>query len=302
MKVAILQRDIVWADPAANLARADESIGALADDIGLILLPEMFATGFAIEPDGVAEAAPGPILAWMQRTAARRGCAVAGSVAVGEMWDGRWEMEDCATDEGGVAGLSGAPVPEGNRSSASQAQFSILHPPSSISHQPSSIYRNRFYFVRPDGSVAHYDKHHLFSYGGEQQHYTAGQERVVVEWGGIRFLLQVCYDLRFPVWSRNRADYDCTLYVASWPTSRQAAWTTLLHARAIENQCYVLGANRVGTDPACTYSGGSVIIDPYGRDLAACPCNEECAAVAELDMDALRAFRKKFPVLNDRDI
>ena len=161
---------------------------------------------------------------------------------------------------------------------------------------------NRCWFIAPDGMEVFYDKHHLFTPSGEYPASEPGNRRCTVSYRGWRIELNVCYDLRFPVWSRNRADYDCTLYVASWPTSRQAAWTTLLHARAIENQCYVLGANRVGTDPACTYSGGSVIIDPYGRDLAACPCNEECAAVAELDMDALRAFRKKFPVLNDRDI
>ena len=163
-------------------------------------------------------------------------------------------------------------------------------------------YYNRFYFVKPDGSVAYYDKKHLFTYGGEHHHFTAGDKRVIVEHCGVRILLEICYDLRFPVWSRNRGDYDMILYVASWPTPRVMAWGALLVARAIENQCYVVGVNRVGTDPACEYCGGSVIIDPYGKTLAACEMNQECEASAEVDMDKLNAFREKFPVLNDADV
>jgi predicted amidohydrolase len=162
-------------------------------------------------------------------------------------------------------------------------------------------YFNRFYFVKPDGSVAFYDKKHLFTYGGEHHRFTAGEERVIVEWKGVRILLQICYDLRFPVWARNRADYDMIIYVASWPTPRVAAWSALLVARAIENQCYVAGVNRVGTDPACEYCGGTVVIDPYGKTIAECPMGEESEASALVDMDALEAFREKFPVLNDAD-
>lgn len=160
---------------------------------------------------------------------------------------------------------------------------------------------NRFYFVKPDGSVAWYDKKHLFTYGGEHLHFTAGHERVVVEWKGVRILLAVCYDLRFPVWTRNRGDYDLILYVASWPAPRISAWNALLVARAIENQCYVAGVNRVGHDPACAYCGGSVIIDPYGKTMVACTMDEECEATAEVDKEKLDAFRKKFPVLGDAD-
>ena len=163
-------------------------------------------------------------------------------------------------------------------------------------------YRNRLYFVKPDGSVDCYDKHHLFTYGGEHLRFTAGEERVVVEWRGVRILLEVCYDLRFPIWSRNRGDYDMILYVASWPTPRVGAWSALLVARAIENQCYVAGVNRVGTDPTCEYCGGSVIIDPYGKTIAACEMGVECEASAEVDMPMLEAFREKFPALNDADI
>lgn len=162
-------------------------------------------------------------------------------------------------------------------------------------------YRNRFYFVRPDGGVAFYDKHHLFTYGGEHKRYTAGGERTVVEYKGVRFMLRVCYDLRFPVWNRNHEDYDCALFVANWPTSRIEAWRTLLRARAIENQCYVVGVNRVGTDPICGYCGATAIIDPYGQTLAECGRNRVEAVTAEIDMEALEAFRRKFPVLKDRD-
>ena len=163
-------------------------------------------------------------------------------------------------------------------------------------------YYNRFYFVTPDGSVTRYDKHHLFTYGGEHHHFTAGNERCVVEYKGVRIMLQICYDLRFPIWARNRGDYDMILYVASWPTPRVAAWSALLVARAIENQCYVAGVNRVGNDPACEYCGGSVIIDPYGVKIAECEISQESEATAEIDMTALEAFRKKFPVLLDADI
>ncbi len=171
----------------------------------------------------------------------------------------------------------------------------------SIAVHDGTHYYNRFYFVHPDGLVQYYDKKHLFTYGSEHTHFTAGNERVIVHFRGVRFLLQVCYDLRFPVWARNTGDYDVILYVASWPIPRIEAWSTLLKARAIENQCYVIGVNRVGTDPSCEYNGRSVIIDPYGKPVVTCPEGEETEATAELDMQALADFRQKFPVLNDAD-
>ncbi len=161
---------------------------------------------------------------------------------------------------------------------------------------------NRFYFVHPDGKVEHYDKKHLFTYGGEHLRFTAGQERVIVNYRGVRILLEVCYDLRFPIWARNRGDYDMIVYVASWPVPRIAAWSALLVARAIENQCYVAGVNRVGTDPTCEYCGGSVVVDPYGQTIAACEYGKESTASAEIDMETLAAFRQKFPVLSDADL
>ncbi len=249
MKITILQRDIVWGNPAQNVERADAAIRALPD-ADLYILPEMFSTGFCIQPEGMAETADSDTLHWMQRTAMARNCAVAGSVAV----------------------------------------------------EQNGKYYNRFYFVHPDGKVEHYDKKHLFTYGGEHLRFTAGQERVIVNFRGVRILLEVCYDLRFPIWARNRGDYDMIVYVASWPVPRIAAWSALLVARAIENQCYVAGVNRVGVDPNCEYCGGSVVIDPYGQTIAACEHGQESTAGAEIDMEMLEAFRQKFPVLSDADL
>lgn len=254
MKLTILQRDIVWGDPVANVRRADEAVDAL-EDTDLIVLPEMFSTGFATQPEGIAESDDSASLHWMIDKARRRDCAIAGSIAV----------------ETGEAGSQ--------------------HP----------TYVNRFYFVKPDGVVTYYDKHHLFTYGGEDKCYTSGRRHVIVDYRGVRIALFVCYDLRFPVWSRNKTGYDLALYVASWPRSRVGAWSTLLRARAIENQCYVAGVNRIGADPSCVYCGGSAVIDPYGTAMASCQNDTECAVSAEIDMVALNAFRKKFPVLEDAD-
>ena len=161
--------------------------------------------------------------------------------------------------------------------------------------------RNRLYFVRPDGFYDHYDKRHLFSFAGETKEYVAGDRRVVVMWRGVSFLLQVCYDLRFPVFSRNRGDYDAIIYVANWPEPRRDVWQTLLKARALENQCYVIGVNRVGSDSACEYQGDSVILNAYGRTIAECRPGEVDTAAATLDMEELHRFRQKFPVLADCD-
>ena len=248
MKAALVQYDIVWADPAANRKRLDTLLDSIPE-VDLIVLPEMFSTGFATQPEGVAEESPSATLEWMKAKAQEKDCAVTGSVAL---------------------------------------------------HEGGNFY-NRFWFVKPDGEVTAYDKHHLFTYSGEHHRFTRGEERVVVEWRGFRFLLNVCYDLRFPVWSRNRKDYDAAIYVASWPSVRQFPWDTLLRARAIENQCYVLGVNRVGKDPSCVYAGGTAAVDPYGATLTACVPGAEQILVTDLDMDILEAFRAKFPVLDDAE-
>lgn len=257
MKITLLQQDIIWADCTANQKAAEEAI-LKAERSDLYVLPEMWSTGYATEPEGIAEEYASS-LQWMQRMANRMDAAIAGSIATKE----------------------------------------------------NGCFYNRFYFVMPDHSkgndvnAVYYDKHHLFTYGGEHHKYTPGVNRTIIEWRGVRFLLQVCYDLRFPIFARNNAEgtesYDVALYVASWPSSRRAPWDVLLHARAIENQCYVCGVNRVGNDPTCHYNGGTSFIDAYGRTLAACPDDEIAAITAEIDIEKLNAFRNKFPVLADRD-
>ena len=163
-------------------------------------------------------------------------------------------------------------------------------------------YYNRLYFVTPD-EVYYYDKRHLFSYGGENLHYTHGKKKVIVEWRGVRILLQVCYDLRFPCFSRYSAvePYDMILYVANWPENRRRLWDTLLQARAIENQCYVAGVNRVGDDNFGHYNGGTCIIDAYGRIAATTEDNHEQTVTHLLDFNRQRTFRSKFRVLDDAD-
>lgn len=160
-------------------------------------------------------------------------------------------------------------------------------------------YHNRMYFVMPTGEFEWYDKRHLFM-GGEADNFVCGTERKVVAWRGVRYLMEVCYDLRFPVWSRQRGDYDAIIYSALWPKPRREVWRTLLRARAIENQAYVIGVNRIGSEPGLEYAGDSAVVDAYGRtitDLA----DGEAVEVVELDMDALTTFRKRFNVLADAD-
>ena len=156
--------------------------------------------------------------------------------------------------------------------------------------------------MRPDGSYDYYDKRHLFTFAGETDQYVAGDRRVVTEWRGVRFLLQVCYDLRFPVFSRNHGDYDAIIYVANWPARRRDVWQTLLKARALENQCFVVGVNIVGSDKVCEYMGDSVIINAYGQIIASCTPAKAEVAVAELDLEEQWRFRQKFPVLDDADM
>ncbi len=251
MRITLLQTDIAWGSPSAN-STAAERLMKQAPPSDLYVLPEMWSTGFATEPTGIAES-DGRSLAWMRRMAREHGAALSGSIATAE------------------------------------------------SHEGVLTYHNRHYVVCADGTEAWYDKRHLFGYGGEDKHYTPGTRRTVVEVGGWRWLLLVCYDLRFPVWSRNRGDYDGILIVANWPESRQEVWDTLLRARAIENQCCVVGVNRVGSDAVCTYRGGSRIIDAKGKVVAACTDGEESWATAEIDLESQRLFRRKFPVLADSD-
>lgn len=261
MKVALVQFDMDWCQIATNLGRAQQ----LMDDttgVDLFVLPEMFATGFITEPQGYAQEAgllrenkasllsedkKGPsVVDWMVRTARAKGAAVAGSVATV---------------------LHGEAQNQPQSQLQSQPQSQLQSQPQGSNTQPH--YVNRLYFVQPDGQVSWYDKVHLFAPGGEDIHYTPGSDRVIVTYEGWRFLLQICYDLRFPVFSYNQDGntYDAILYVASWPAARMYAWDTLLRARAIENKAYVLGVNRVGSDPSCTYSGHSTCLDRLGMPL-----------------------------------
>ncbi|MCI5719620.1 MAG: hypothetical protein MR294_04310 [Bacteroidales bacterium] len=238
---------------SAGIEAGDAEVGQESAGIetgGLIVLPEMFSTGFITMPAGEAES-DGASLGWMKAIAKKYGCAVAGSVA---------------TEDRG-------------------------------------LFYNRFYFVKPDGTFVKYDKRHLFSFAGEDRRFTAGSEKVITEYNGVRFFLQICYDLRFPCFSRNILPnpYDAVIYVASWPSPRIGAWDTLLKARAIENQCYAIGVNRVGKDPSCQYNGHSSIVDPYGNASASCAEGVEEIVSADLDLDSLQAFRNKFPVLKDAD-
>ena len=163
-------------------------------------------------------------------------------------------------------------------------------------------YRNRHYFVTPSEMFV-YDKHHLFTYGHEDRYITPGHEHVIATWQGRRFLLLTCYDLRFPVWARygRAGEYDAIIIVANWPESRQQAWRILTRARAVENQCYVIAANRVGDDEFCHYRGESLVCDSKGDALAEGAANQEAAVTADLDFDKLAAIRSRFRVLDDRD-
>lgn len=252
MRITIIQPDIVWADPAANRKKLNDLILPL-EDTGLVVLPEMFSTGFVTEPEGTAEQS-GESLHWMKELSKIKGFAIAGSIA----------------------------------------------------EKSEEKYFNRFHFVMPDSTDTTYDKHHLFTYSGEHLKFTGGQKRTVVQWQGMRFLLQICYDLRFPVFSRNTMhggipEYDAIIYAASWPEKRSAAWKALLKARAIENQCFVIGVNRVGNDPGNVYSGDSVILAPDGSTIACAEPYRESVISGELDPELLMRMREGFPVLEDAD-
>jgi omega-amidase len=248
LRVTLVQSMLHWEDVAANLAMFTTKLAGLKGSTDLIVLPEMFTTGFSMRSADLAEPMNGTTVAWMKEQARALDAAIYGS----------------------------AIITEGGRCF------------------------NRGLFVRPDGSVEHYDKRHLFRMAEEINHYAPGEQRVVVEWRGWRLLLQICYDLRFPVFARNRDDYDALIYVASWPDARRYVWSQLLIARAIENQSYAIGVNRVGMDgKGHHYSGASVVVDPRGdpEEIAA----GEGLMQAVLHREALDDFRAKFPVGKDAD-
>ena len=249
MKVTLLQTSLSWHDPAANCERFDEWLERVAPDTDLVLLPEMFSTGFTMHSSSMAESMSGPTVAWMRLRARERGFVIGGSVVIRE----------------------------------------------------ADRHYNRFIWARPDETITTYDKRHRFRMAGEHLHYDAGDKRVIVELAGFRVCLMVCYDLRFPVFFRSRQDYDAIVCVANWPAARQLAWNTLLRARAIENQCYVLGLNRVGTDGSdISYRGGSACYDHLGETLVE-EFDVEAALTVTLDKEPLDAYRAAFPAWRDAD-
>lgn len=256
LNVTLIQSALIWEDPEANRQYLGEKIATLPDGQDVIVLPEMFTTGFSMNCAHLAEEVGGSTYSWMAQYAERTGAAIVGSVLVQER------------DE---------------------------------------LY-NRLIWMNPDGTYESYDKRHLFTMANEQDHFKAGEERLIVEYRGWKFCPLICYDLRFPVWARNGwdaaggADYDVLLYVANWPERRSSAWRNLLVARAIENQCYVVGVNRVGKDGnEIPYRGDSALIDPMGELLVSFDPEVENEKTHVIVRDELTRVREKLPFLPDGD-
>ena len=254
MKVTLLQTDIIWGNPQENIFQAKKMIGVNPDS-DLYVLPEMWSTGFATDPHGIAEEEQSSqSLQWMIQTSKEYKCAICGSLAI--------------KDEYGD-------------------------------------YYNRQYFV--DGkndTLSYYDKHHLFSYGGEDKFYKAGDRHTIVEYEGFKILLVTCYDLRFPIWSRysSNLNYDLIICVANWPESRQNAFQILTRARAIENMSYLIAVNRVGDDNYSHYRGCSCVVSPIGKTIAACKPNINTQITCNIEIDSIQNKRSKFKVLDERDV
>ena len=259
LTVATIQADLVWEDKAANLDRFQEKIEALSSEVELVILPEMFTTGFSMSPQTLAETADGETIAWMKQLSQDRNIVIVGSMIAKE----------------------------------------------------NDAYFNRLICMLPTGSYGIYDKRHLFSFAGEENHYSAGNKRLIASIKGWKLNLQICYDLRFPVWARQQMkvsekeeivpEYDMLVYVANWPERRIHAWRTLLCARAIENQSYVIGVNRVGNDGNGIYHNGStMIIGPLGEVLYHA-VDEEDICEMTLSKEELKDIRNKFSFLKDGD-
>jgi len=249
LNVKTIQTDLIWQDAAANQQRFEQLVEDAAD-ADIIVLPEMFLTGFTMQPESLAEAQTGAQVKWLLDLAQRTDTALCGSLII-------------ESEEG---------------------------------------YRNRFLFVTPDGRITRYDKRHLFRMGNENEHYASGTERVVVHYRGWRILPIICYDLRFPVWCRNQNDYDLLLCVANWPAPRRQHWRVLLQARAVENQAYVIGVNRIGRDgKGLEYAGDSMVVSYNGDLLVDSTPNEPYVGNAHLNLDELMQFRENFPAWADAD-
>ncbi|MBC7552790.1 MAG: amidohydrolase [Taibaiella sp.] len=250
LHITVIQPEIVWEDKLTNLHNYEQTIAAITTPKHVVVLPEMFNTGFSMAAERLGEPMDGPAVTWMAAMAVKYRCILTGSLIIEE----------------------------------------------------EGLYYNRMLWVQPDGRIGTYDKRHLFAYAGENKHYTPGSTRLIAQVNGWRINLMVCYDLRFPVWARNTGDaYDVLLYVANWPQKRNLAWKTLLQARAIENMCYVVGANRVGTDGnGHSYSGDSSVFGPLGETVWQQSDTPACHTVT-LDKELLLQTRNQLPFLNDAD-
>ena len=247
LKITIIQPDIIWENPEANLDKYSELLEK-NNETDLIILPEMFTTGFSMHPEKLKEQMNGSSVKWMQQVAAQKNAAVVGSLIIEEL---------------------------------------------------GKIY-NRAIWVFPDGKIESYDKRHLYSMGQEHLHYAPGKDKLIVDYRGWKFCPQICYDLRFPAFARNLEDYDVVFYMANWPSPRHHVWKNLLISRAIENQAYCFGINRVGTDgTGLKYLGDSTSISPKGK--AEFMGENEAVKTFEISYSKLHDFRRKFPLLNDRD-
>lgn len=249
MKIAVFQTKLAWENPEKNRKFIEEYFFNEMHSFDLFVLPEMFTSGFTMNPQNVAETMNGVTINWIKGLAKQRKCAITGSLVIEEKGD----------------------------------------------------YFNRMVFVFPSGEVEYYDKRHLFTLAGENQKYQAGKKKKIVQYLDYKFCLQVCYDLRFPVFARNVENYDVLLYVANWPKTRIAAWDILLKARAIENMCYAIGVNRIGLDAnELEYVGHSQIIDYLGNIAVNCE-SEQGVFIYEFDKTAMMTTRQKLNFLNDRD-
>ena len=259
LQVTVCQQPLVWEDKAANLKFWEEKLRPLKGQTDLIVLPEMFTTGFTMKVNELAESMDGPTVSWIRDLSEQLGATITGSAII---------REECTS--GGT----------------------------------SWKFYNRILWANPDRSFTWYDKRHRFSFAEEDKFFTAGKERKIIEHGDWRVMPQVCYDLRFPVFSRNtlKDRYDVLIYVANWPAARSSAWRSLLTARAHENQCYVVGVNRVGTDgKGIEYDGSSLVVSPKGEILCSFDSGEEAIETVALSKTALDDFRDKFRPLNDAD-
>ena len=250
LNTAIIQADLAWENIEKNLNLFSEKIDLIKEDVDLIVLPEMFSTGFSMNAENLAEPPQGPAFKWMQEIARKRNVAVTGSLIVKE----------------------------------------------------NNNYYNRLYFVFPDTTFKTYDKRHTFTLAREDQTYTAGNERLIIEYKGWKICPLICYDLRFPVWARNTVDYDLLIYVANWPETRIHAWDILLQARAIENMSYCIGVNRTGSDGnKFRYNGHSAIYDCLGKPLFQNNREAEFTQVLSLEKSHVSETREKLKFLQDRD-